>query len=187
MHVSAGARHPTSANPTDASRQTTLTRQTNTISNIQHPTFIQYHHPHTYPSTQTTNTPWPPASPPRSAAPPSPVPPSPTTAPLLSDVRSRPRNNGCRTPSSRRPFASLREPLGERESYICLFNLCAGSMGKASCKRRMWFAGADVGEHRLEALGLLVMDVFRGRIERRRDALWMCYYKLLGIQELTTV
>ena len=44
-----------------------------------------------------------------------------------------------------------------------------------------------VGEHRLEALGLLVMDVFRGRIERRRDALWMCYYKLLGIQELTTV
>ena len=142
---------------------------------LQHPTSIQYHHPHTYPSTQTTNTPWPPASPPRSAAPPSPVPPSPTTAPLLSDVRSRPRNNGCRTPSSRRPFASLWELLGERESYICLFNLCAGSMGKASCNRRMWFAGADVGEHRLEALGLHAMDAFRGKIERRRegmDALW---------------
>ena len=157
-------RQPT--RPTPVAKR--LSRAKQTPSTLQHTT-------NHIPITQTNTIPWPPASPPRSAAPPSPVPPSPTTAPLLSDVRSRPRNNGCRTPSSRRPFASLWEPLGERESYICLFNLCAGSMGKASCNRRMWFAGADVGEHRLEALGLHAMDAFRGKIERRRegmDALW---------------
>ena len=107
-------RQPT--RPTPVAKRLSRAKQTpSPTSNIH----TYHHHPHTYPSTQTTNTPWPPASPPRSAAPPSPVPPSPTTAPLLSDVRSRPRNNGCRTPSSRRPFASLWEPLGERESYTC--------------------------------------------------------------------
>jgi hypothetical protein len=51
------------------------------------------------------------------------------------------------------------------------------SFGKkqASSKNRMWIAKDDVGEHRLEALDLLVMGFFRGRMERKngwRDALW---------------
>jgi hypothetical protein len=51
------------------------------------------------------------------------------------------------------------------------------SFGKkqVSYKRRMWIAKDDVGEHRLEALEMLVMGFFRGRMERKngwRDALW---------------
>ena len=44
-----------------------------------------------------------------------------------------------------------------------------------------------VGEHRLEALGLLVMDVFRGRIERTRDALWIVLLHSVKDQVLTIV
>jgi hypothetical protein len=47
--------------------------------------------------------------------------------------------------------------------------------------------GADVGEHRLDALRLLVMDVFRGGIERRRDALWIVLLHSVKDQVLTIV
>jgi hypothetical protein len=59
------------------------------------------------------------------------------------------------------------------------------SFGKkqVSYKRRMWMwiAKDDVGEHRLEALDMLVMGFFRGRMEREngwRDALWTFCYDL---------
>ena len=41
-----------------------------------------------------------------------------------------------------------------------------------------------VGEHRLEALGLLV---FRGRIERTRDALWIVLLHSVKDQVMTIV
>jgi hypothetical protein len=54
----------------------------------------------------------------------------------------------------------------------------------------MWIAKDDVGEHRLEALDMLAMGFFRGRMERKngwRDALWTFCYDFTEDEGLTMV